>query len=247
MTNALSPFAAAGLPNPAQLASALRKIDVSVAGDVALIKMDKTGHWVFGPDALECEADADWVVDPTSFMHGYIAWGDGSPLAEAMAPITAPLPDLDPAPQGATRGWEKQFAVGMKCLTGSDEGTLVLYKATSTGGVKAVHRLAQEVAAQIQLCEAEGFELAPCPIVRLGVESYAHKKYGKIFTPIFDVQEWATLADLRGDEDNAPAPAPEPEPEAHDEPPMRQARPARSVAPAPAATAPTRRAPRVAR
>jgi hypothetical protein len=71
-------FAKAGLPAVTSLSTALRAIenDVGAVGS-AILKMDRTGHWVFGADQTEVEDGSLWAVNPFSFVHGYIAWGDG--------------------------------------------------------------------------------------------------------------------------------------------------------------------------
>ena len=62
-------FSQAGLPAVSTLASSLRAIqsDVGPAGTV-ILKMDKTGHWVFGADQTEIEEDSTWAVNPFSFV-----------------------------------------------------------------------------------------------------------------------------------------------------------------------------------
>jgi len=49
-------FSGANLPSVVSLSTALRTIanDVS-ASTTAIIKMDRTGHWVFGADQTEAE------------------------------------------------------------------------------------------------------------------------------------------------------------------------------------------------
>ena len=68
-------FGGANLPSPQSLSNALRSIeaDVGPVGTV-IIKMDRTGHWVYGADQTEVEKDTLWAVNPYSFVHGYIAW-----------------------------------------------------------------------------------------------------------------------------------------------------------------------------
>ena len=74
-------FSTANLPSVTSLSTALRALekDVGAAG-VVILKMDKTGHWVFGADQTEVEDGSTWAVNPFSFVHGYIAWGDGEVL-----------------------------------------------------------------------------------------------------------------------------------------------------------------------
>jgi len=101
-------FGGANLPSVKSLSSALRSIEAEVGGSggMVILKMDKTGHWVFGADQTEVEDDSVWAINPFSFVHGYIAWGDGQVVAEKMAPVHEPLPETGPAPETAKRGWE---------------------------------------------------------------------------------------------------------------------------------------------
>ena len=59
----MSTFAVANLPPVTSLSTALRTLeqDVGPVGSV-IIKMDKTGHWVFGADQTEAEDGAKWAV-----------------------------------------------------------------------------------------------------------------------------------------------------------------------------------------
>ena len=185
----ITTFSGANLPSVQSLATALRTIDTNV-GDLGyvIIKMDKTGHWVYGAEFTEIEDDSTWAVNPFSFVHGYIAWGDGEVLGEKMVSVSQPLPELDAAPAGAKKGWEVQVGLSMKCLTGNDAGLEVRYTTTSVGGKKAVQTLAVEIATQVEKDQDK-----PVPVVELGKEHYAHKSYGRIFTPVFKVIDWASM------------------------------------------------------
>ena len=183
----LTVFSNANLPSVQSLSSSLRAINTGAGGDggAALLKMDKTGHWVFGADQTEVEADATWAINPFSFVHGFIAWGDGEVLGEVMALVTQPLPATDPAPAAAKRGWEMQVGMSMRCMSGEDEGLEVRYTVTSVGGKKAVQRLALAIASQVDADPTK-----PVPVALLKVEHYLHKSYGRIYTPLFDVTSW---------------------------------------------------------
>jgi hypothetical protein len=182
-------FSQAGLPAVSSLSTALRTLerDIPAAGS-AIIKMDKTGHWVFGAQQTEVEDSSKWAVNPFSFTHGYIAWGDGEVLAEHVLPVTEPLPQLDAAPAGAKKGWEMQVGFSMKCLTGEDAGLEVRFNSTSVGGKRSVQGLGLAIATQVDVDQAK-----PVAIVRLGKDHYQHKSYGRIFTPVFEVLEWMSL------------------------------------------------------
>ena len=182
-------FNLAKLPEVKSLSTALRTIQAEVGPTgVVIIKMDKTGHWVFGADQTEVEADSTWAVNPFSFVHGYIAWGDGDVLAEKMVSVSEPLPEMDDAPAGAKRGWEVQVGMSLKCLTGEDKGLEARYTTTSAGGKRGVQTLAVAIAEQVDKDQSK-----PVPVVLLKKEHYQHKSYGRIFTPLFDIQSWVSM------------------------------------------------------
>ena len=182
-------FNLAKLPEVKSLSTALRTIqaDVGPTGTV-IIKMDKTGHWVFGADQDEVEADSTWAVNPFSFVHGYIAWGDGEVLAEKMVSVSDPLPEMDDAPPSAKRGWEVQVGMSIKCLTGEDKGLEARYTTTSAGGKRGVQTLAVAIAEAVDKDPSK-----PVPVVLLKKEHYQHKSYGRIYTPLFDIQSWVSM------------------------------------------------------
>ena len=182
-------FNLANLPQVKSLATALRTIQAEVGPTgVVIIKMDKTGHWVFGADQEEVEADSTWAVNPFSFVHGYIAWGDGEVLGEKMVSVSDPLPEMDDAPPMAKKGWETQVGMSLKCLTGEDKGMEARYTTTSAGGKRGVQTLAVAIAEAVDKDPSK-----PVPVVLLKKEHYQHKSYGRIFTPLFDIQSWVSM------------------------------------------------------
>jgi hypothetical protein len=183
-------FSGSNLPSVTSLSTALRSLETEVGGNAgsAILKMDRTGHWVFGAGESEVESDSTWAVNPFSFVHGFICWGEGEVLGEKMVGITQPLPELDAAPAGGKRGWETQVGMSLKCLSGEDKGLEVRYSTTSVGGKRSVQTLAVAIAAQVDLDQSK-----PVPVINLKKEFYQHKAYGKIYTPVFDVVEWVGL------------------------------------------------------
>jgi len=183
-------FKQAGLPAVSSLSSALRVAAQSAApaGGTVILKMDRTGHWVFGADQDEVEPGSKWAVNPYSFVHGFIAWGDGQVLGEKMAPMTEPLPEVEAAPPGASKGWEMQIGFSLKCISGEDAGMEARYTATSVGGKRSVQELALAVAEQ-----ADKDSSKIVAVVTLGKDHYQHKSYGRIYTPVFDVVEWVGM------------------------------------------------------
>lgn len=207
-------FKQANLPSVQSLSTALRALssDVGPSG-VVLIKMDKTGAWVFGADQTEVQDGSKWAVNPFSFTHGFIAWGEGEVLGEKMCSVSEPLPEMDAAPPGARKGWEVQVGMSLKCLNGDDADMECRYSATSVGGKRAVQELAMAIAGQVDKDQAR-----PVPVVTLEKDHYQHKQFGKIFTPVFQVVEWigmdggAAPAAAEPAAEAAPAAAPAEEP-----------------------------------
>ena len=198
MSNLVS-FGSGNLPSVASLTTALRSIETEIGpAGVVIIKMDKTGHWVFGADQTEIEDDSLWAINPFSFVHGFIAWGDGEVLGEKMVSVSQPLPELDAAPPNAKKGWEAQVGLSMKCISGEDKGMEARYTTTSVGGKRSVQALAVAIATQVEKDQTK-----PVPVVLLKKEHYTHKSYGRIYTPVLDIQEWVTM-----DVEAAPADAP---------------------------------------
>jgi hypothetical protein len=217
----ITTFSAANLPSVTSLSTALRALETDVgAAGVVILKMDKTGHWVFGADQTEVEDDSTWAVNPFSFVHGFIAWGDGEVLGEKMVSVSQPLPELDAAPPMARKGWETQVGMSMKCLSGEDKGMEVRYTTTSVGGKRSVQALAVAIATQVDTDPK-----LPVPIVLLEKEHYSHKSYGRIYTPIFKIASWMSMTDEAG----TPAEETAVEAEAEAAAPVATARRRRSV------------------
>jgi hypothetical protein len=105
-----------------------------------------------------------------------------------MVSVSQPLPELEAAPPGAKKGWETQVGMSIKCLDGEDKGMEARYTTTSVGGKKAVQALAVAIATQVEKEQSK-----PVPVVELGKEHYTHKSYGRIYTPVFKVIDWAGM------------------------------------------------------
>lgn len=176
------------LGNANDLIAALAEVqqEVGNAGGT-ILKMDRTGAWVYGTESTEVEDGSEWAIDPRSYMRGVIAWGDGEVLSEHMALVTDPLPDYGPAPADAEKGWQKQLGFMLKCISGEDEGVEARYMTVSAGGLKAVGALSNALRTQLRENPAE-----PIAVVTLGAKHYAHKKFGKIYTPEFKLVRWAS-------------------------------------------------------
>lgn len=193
MSTQLSLFSKGGLP-PAdvnaykQSLKAMSTAAKSSLGGLPFLRMGKDGEWVYGADNTEVEENSLWAVNPFSMSLGFIAWGtgaaEGTVLGEQMARVGEMPVQRGNLPEVGSE-WTPCCAFELVCLIGEDKGTHVLYKTNSVGGRRAFSDMMQLIAAAMD--EPEG----KCvPIVVLDADSYPHKKYGKIYTPIFDVKKW---------------------------------------------------------
>lgn len=163
------------------------------SGSDLYMKFTKFGEWVFGVEDTEVEEGSIWAVNPHGLMHGFTAWGaeefgtKGQNVGEVLVPATQPMPSAGQLPD--VKGtWSKAVAVQMRCTNGEDNGLQVIWKANSLGARKAYAAILQEIVARITAGES-----ACVPMVALKKDSYAHKEYGKIFTPEVQVVGWATM------------------------------------------------------
>ena len=198
---ALTVFADAKLPTASTI-QGLRSLQTnSVASGTTILKMDKTGYWVFGADSTDIDPETVWAINPSEFVHGYIAWGEGVVLGEKMVSVSQPLPELEPAPSGARKGWETQLGMSLQATSGEDAGLAVRYTATSVGGRNAIQKIANAIADQLEANPSK-----PVALVTLGKETYQHKQYGKIFTPVMTVTGWASMDGATDEPEAAPEP-----------------------------------------
>ena len=78
--------------------------------------------------------------------------------------------------------------MSLKCLTGEDKDMEARFTTTSVGGKKAVQALGVAIATQVEKDQSK-----PVAIVRLKKDHYVHKSYGRIYTPVFEIVEWASM------------------------------------------------------
>jgi len=167
----------------------------------AYLKMTKQGEWVYGVEEFEIEEGSLWAANPSSFLHGWIGWGDkdhktnGQRLGEQMTPINQPLIDPSTLPEIAGK-WTKQVQVSLRCMDGEDEGSQMIYNTNSHGGKKAIGELQTKIVEQIMAGKN-----TVVPLLTLENDSYKHKEYGKIYNPVFEIQDWITIDGSPADDD----------------------------------------------
>jgi hypothetical protein len=200
-------FGGGGVPaNPDDLVAGLQQVTSTVtggAGGPMLLKLKKTGVWAYGQENIEPEPGSLWAINPYSIEHGFACWGDGELFGEVMVPFNQ-LPPAVNTLQDFGEPWSQQIAMQLQCMTGEDKGVTVKIKGTSVGMRNAFKSLVNDIIAQAG-SDAEHI----VPVVELEVDSYQHKKYGEVFTPVLDVQQWVSI-------DNAEPAEAEAEPEMDD-------------------------------
>jgi hypothetical protein len=214
----LAPAPAAGgaLTSLAALQTALANVNTAaIIGrtglPMMLFKREGSGTWGFGQKRTIPEADSRWAVNPLTFKYGYICFGDNNKVAdERLVPVTQPKPVITELPDTGF-DWQEEWAVNMKCLSGADAGAEVIFKANTDGGIKAIVIMLDLVRDRLNGGQYDGKIV---PIVLLEKDSYLHKQYGKIWTPVLNTVDWMSL--------DGPAPTPEPAPQSASEQPRRR-------------------------
>jgi len=215
---------AAGLATSASIAQ-------TGGGGQLFLKMEKSGHWVYGTNADPVDPESVFAINPTSFQHGWICWGNerttkqGTRLGQLMASATQPYPACPAAIEDGT--WTQQFGFDLQGYEGEDADMELSWNGNSRGAQAAYGKLLQTVVTQITSGKPDFV-----PLVALETESYKHAKYGKIFNPLFNVVGWVTMDGLSAapaddaDDEPEPAPAPsgEPTPPVVDDAPVRRRR-----------------------
>lgn len=172
------------------------------AGGDPILKFDK-GSWLYGQDNVEVEPGSQWAINPLSFKHGFNCWkwrpqGSkekaellGEILVSAMQvpPLKNSLPDY-----GEKNEWNELIVFDLKCLTGEDKDTQIVYKPTSKGGIGATKELLGAILKRID----EAPE-TPVPVVELEGSSYQHDQYGKVFTPVLKIVRWIGMDGVEAD------------------------------------------------
>ena len=218
----LAPAPAAGgaLTSLAALQTALANVNTAaIIGrtglPMMLFKREGSGTWGFGQKRTIPEADSRWAVNPLTFKYGYICFGDNNKVAdERLVPVTQPKPVITELPDTGF-DWQEEWAVNMKCLSGADAGAEVIFKANTDGGIKAIVIMLDLVRDRLNGGQYDGKIV---PIVLLEKDSYLHKQYGKIWTPVLNTVDWMSLDGPAP----ASAPAPEPTPPPVDQPRRRR-------------------------
>jgi len=185
----------ANLPAVADLASALESFSAgsTLGAREVYLKMDKTGHWVYGADQTEIEPDSLWAINPFSFVVGYVCWGAqntpnmGKLLGEVMVALGKEKPAM-PEDIPDSNGWEEQVGISLQCISGNDKGLAARFSTKTKGGVPEVKRIAYETGMNYKTNP-----LTPVPIVKLKSAHYNHTGgYGRIYNPVIEIVKFVS-------------------------------------------------------
>lgn len=190
-------FSGHQLPDRAKLSEALAGFSAAKNALMgkALLRLTKQGAWVFGADSTGMAKGTRLIANPGSLSSGYVAWYQGKIEGEIMQPLS--LGPVDPAkltkvnsgtiPPGAKKesgkGWENQASIDL--ITQDETPLSLVYKASSLGGMKALLTLAGEIAYGMSQNPQRCY-----PIIELDTDSYIHKEYGEVFTPMLTIVGW---------------------------------------------------------
>jgi len=197
-------FSGHQLPDRAKLSDALAGFSAAKNALMgkALLRLTKQGTWVFGADSEAMKNGTRLIANPNSLSSGYVAWWQSKIEGEVMQPLS--LGPVDPTklsevnsgtiPPGkkvpSGKGWESQASIDL--ITQAKVPLNLIYKSSSMGGMKALLTLAGEIAFGMSENPERCY-----PIVELDTDSYVHKEFGEVFTPMLTIVGWL---DAKGEE-----------------------------------------------
>lgn len=216
---------------------AVKESGESVAGGKPLLKMDKSGDWTLGKDGPEMAPETEFLVPVTSIFMGFIAWKNNQPMDKETSHPFKGEPriiksqlnqDLGQHTEGDRAGepvkWDDMVGFDLYAIDGPDTGDSGVFETGTYGGKAAFHDFMKAVGAQARAEDGnDPNAMAIHPVVKLSSDSYKHKKYGKIFNPIFEIVDWLTFDEIANENlmtegeaeaeaEEEPAPKPKPKP-----------------------------------
>lgn len=211
------------------------KATTKTKGGEPIMRLGRDGKWIFGAENLEVEAGSKWAINPLSLQHGFICWKvipQGSKdtpelLGEEMVSMFSTKPDKGSLPDYG-HPWADCLSFNLYCLDGDDEGEQVLFKTSSTGGLRASLEFVGKLMSHLDE-DADN----PVAVVELKSDSYVHKQYGKTYFPVLDIVEWMDMDGVAEAPAAAEAPKEEPKQAAAEVPQARRRGAAAAPAPAP--------------
>ena len=210
MSTALAPFTTTELVANEDIATAIGNSiqdATEESGDATLyLRVNQAGseyagQLTFGAESSLIDTDSEWAFDTRNIHHGWVARSEkGKILGASYVPLHETLPKR---PEGgkvsvAYRGI-------LRCVSAHHMGTQVEFS-----GASGYHRrffknlLLPAIQTQVRKVTAQGNIY---PVMRLVVESYESKDYGKTFYNLRpEIVEWVDSDLERGDTTPPPAP-----------------------------------------
>jgi len=182
----------------------------------------KTGQITFGRDKENLDEDQQFLLDPRTFIVGWICWVNNSPVARHEWSIFEPQNAVradqlaDHGPYRRTQdGWQAAAGFGFVAEGGE---TKYRFSSNSKSGKNAISDLIDEVTQRLSADEPA------FPVFRFTKEKFLAQGEWN-FKPAFLIDEWLdeneALEFIGGAAEPEPEVAPEPEPEAK---PVRRTR-----------------------
>jgi hypothetical protein len=174
------------------LANAFANAGAQLGGTaLEILKLTKSGEWVAGADNTAV-TERRFAADVKNARRGYVCFVDGQVVDEVWVPVatgkTVAKEDLpDQGPFEGNDGWVESVAIQLRSL---ESGADYIFKPTSHGGRAAVGGLLTAYGHRLELGKSG------VPIIEIGAGSYEHKRYGKVFKPIFRIVDWRAESEL---------------------------------------------------
>jgi hypothetical protein len=179
----------------ASLSAALNNVDMGSLGGrsgmpLLQFKSRDDGLWTYGQRRTVVEEGSQWAINPTSFMYGFVCFDDNNKVVgERLVPISQPKPDPSQLPDKGF-AWQEEWAVNLKCLTGTDAGVEVVFKTNTYGGIQALAGMIDTLRDRLNGGQHDS---KVSPVVHLERSSYPHPKHGRIYTPLLTIVGWIPL------------------------------------------------------
>jgi hypothetical protein len=191
----VAPAAGGALTSLAALQTALANVNTAaIIGRSGLPMLlfksrEDSGTWGFGQRRTIPEEGSKWAVNPLTFKYGYICFNGSKVVDERLVPVSQPKPVITELPDTGFP-WQEEWAVNLKCISGTDAGVEVIFKANTDGGIKAVVIMVDQVRDRLNSGQHDG-KIAP--IVLLEKDSYQHSQYGRVYFPVLNTVDWMSL------------------------------------------------------
>ena len=142
-----------------------------------------SGAWRLAGHHLD--PDGVWMVDTLTFGHGWAAWRSRRLMHVRYTWLNQPLPPRETLPG---EGWQVLRGFELTCLTGPDQGLRARYQTSTVGGREAVGTLADEIADQSEIADANTD--ADYADAAVWLRSERPRRRGP-YNPRFEVIAWA--------------------------------------------------------